>query len=401
MPEVGTPSTSGQTHTSTQEWQSFEIRMRRRRAERCLLRAEIALDAGFEEDARVALDEARRLDWQSPDFDSLKARLDQRRAEEAAQRNARRYRVYAMAAALALTTTAGALLLRGDDIAGTPAPLAATSNPVEAAAPAPRPTIEPPPVAEAAPSVVAEEQLVSTEATAPPIAPPADRTDPSRSRADGADSSRKPEQQDPAVRPAAGETKTNLTLLEALNRNSRLSSEQPRIPDVAVPTSSLPTSQAVPNSVASLGQTAVGSPVSMPDSARVAELPPAPVAPPPAARTTPAPATPPAPPSDAPVRAVLSQYESAYTNLNASAARAVWPGAPRTLERAFDSLETQRVSLGRCDVSMKGPRAQATCSGSYTWEPKVGGGTRSGARTWRFELENAGGVWKITTAEAR
>ena len=31
------------SHTSTAEWQSFEVRMRRRRVERCLIRARIAL----------------------------------------------------------------------------------------------------------------------------------------------------------------------------------------------------------------------------------------------------------------------------------------------------------------------------------------------------------------------
>src|SRR5262245_25168201 len=35
--------------------------MRRRRAERCLLRADVALEAGFVDDAREALEEARRL----------------------------------------------------------------------------------------------------------------------------------------------------------------------------------------------------------------------------------------------------------------------------------------------------------------------------------------------------
>src|SRR6476661_3150423 len=49
------------SHTATGEWQSFELRMRRRRAERLVLRAEVAADAGFPDDARTCLDEARRL----------------------------------------------------------------------------------------------------------------------------------------------------------------------------------------------------------------------------------------------------------------------------------------------------------------------------------------------------
>jgi tRNA uridine 5-carboxymethylaminomethyl modification enzyme len=62
MPDVPTvvPTRGTATsHISTAEWQSFELRMRHRRAQRCLLRAEVALEAGFPGDARAALDEAR------------------------------------------------------------------------------------------------------------------------------------------------------------------------------------------------------------------------------------------------------------------------------------------------------------------------------------------------------
>src|SRR3954467_14961354 len=56
------------SHTATGEWQSFELRMRRRRAERLALRAEMAASAGFEEDARACLAEARSL---APDLPEL------------------------------------------------------------------------------------------------------------------------------------------------------------------------------------------------------------------------------------------------------------------------------------------------------------------------------------------
>src|SRR4051812_43588621 len=49
------------SHTSTGEWQSFESRMRRKRAERLTLRAEIAAEAGCFDDARQCLDEARSI----------------------------------------------------------------------------------------------------------------------------------------------------------------------------------------------------------------------------------------------------------------------------------------------------------------------------------------------------
>jgi hypothetical protein len=88
--------------------------------------------------------------------------------------------------------------------------------------------------------------------------------------------------------------------------------------------------------------------------------------------------------------------------LNASAAHTIYPGVDeRSLERAFESLDSQRVSLGRCSISMNGARAQATCQGSAMWTPKVGGGTQRSARTWRFDLANANGAWTITRADAR
>src|SRR3954467_9307297 len=49
------------SHTSTGEWQSFESRMRRKRAERLALRAEVAAEAGCFDDARQCLDEARSI----------------------------------------------------------------------------------------------------------------------------------------------------------------------------------------------------------------------------------------------------------------------------------------------------------------------------------------------------
>ena len=55
-----------QSHTATQQWQSFEIRMRRRRVERCVLRASVAIEAGVLDDARAALEEVQRLDPHEP-----------------------------------------------------------------------------------------------------------------------------------------------------------------------------------------------------------------------------------------------------------------------------------------------------------------------------------------------
>ena len=64
-----------QSHTATQQWQSFEIRMRRRRVERCVLRASVAIEAGVLDDARAALEEVQRLDPYEPALETLRTQL--------------------------------------------------------------------------------------------------------------------------------------------------------------------------------------------------------------------------------------------------------------------------------------------------------------------------------------
>ena len=62
------------SHTTTNEWQSFEARMRRRRADRFVLRASAALDADVRE-ARDLLDEARAVCPAHPEIQGLTNRL--------------------------------------------------------------------------------------------------------------------------------------------------------------------------------------------------------------------------------------------------------------------------------------------------------------------------------------
>src|SRR5688500_17587779 len=64
-----------QSHTATQQWQSFEVRMRRRRIERCVLRASVAIEAGVLDDAREALEEVQRLHPREPSIETLNAQL--------------------------------------------------------------------------------------------------------------------------------------------------------------------------------------------------------------------------------------------------------------------------------------------------------------------------------------
>lgn len=101
------------------------------------------------------------------------------------------------------------------------------------------------------------------------------------------------------------------------------------------------------------------------------------------------------------VRATLGRYETAYSQLDAESAGAVWPAVDRrALARAFDGLSEQQISLGECSVRVQGQMAEADCRGTATWTPKFGGGSQSKARRWHFELRNLGTSWVITSATA-
>ncbi len=74
-PDFAPGSDVPESHTSTSEWQNFESRMRRRRADRCLLRASAALDADVPDIAQQVLEEARALDPQHPELQEVTGRL--------------------------------------------------------------------------------------------------------------------------------------------------------------------------------------------------------------------------------------------------------------------------------------------------------------------------------------
>src|SRR3954468_19222831 len=97
------------SHTSSGEWQSFEGRMRRRRAERCILRAQVAAEAGCLEDARAALDEARKLAPGLADIDAVEANIFGRGetiVADPASPGARGFFYYAACAAAVLASVA-------------------------------------------------------------------------------------------------------------------------------------------------------------------------------------------------------------------------------------------------------------------------------------------------------
>jgi len=102
------------------------------------------------------------------------------------------------------------------------------------------------------------------------------------------------------------------------------------------------------------------------------------------------------------IRAVLLRYESAYNRLDARAASSVWPGVDQSaLDRAFNSLISQKVSLGLCDITVIGDIGGASCAGKARWEPKVGGGLQTADRHWDFQLRKSADGWKIREIRVR
>jgi hypothetical protein len=114
------------------------------------------------------------------------------------------------------------------------------------------------------------------------------------------------------------------------------------------------------------------------------------------------PVTPPAINETSQVRATLDRFASAYSRLDVDAATGAWPRVNRgALSRAFDGLESQQVSLGTCDVAVRGVTARAACHGTTTWRPKIGGGVHTDPRTWTFDLAKAGTDWQIVNARVQ
>lgn len=95
---------------------------------------------------------------------------------------------------------------------------------------------------------------------------------------------------------------------------------------------------------------------------------------------------------------VLRGYAEASVQLNASAARRLWPSADEgELAAAFDRRRSRQISLDACDISVHGSTADASCTGNATLAD--GDETRPEARQWRFDLRRDGETWRIAHAE--
>jgi hypothetical protein len=102
------------------------------------------------------------------------------------------------------------------------------------------------------------------------------------------------------------------------------------------------------------------------------------------------------------IRAALTQWRTAYSSLDAGAARAVWPSVDaRALERAFQDLKSQDLRFDRCELTVNGGSAQAACRGRAVYVPRFGNQSpKTAPREWTFELEKRDERWTIASARA-
>ena len=108
-------------------------------------------------------------------------------------------------------------------------------------------------------------------------------------------------------------------------------------------------------------------------------------------------------PRSAAVQGVLNRYRDAFSALDPSAAKAVWPSADAiSLGKAFDRLREQQMVLGPCNISVIGARAVASCEGTVRYVPNVGSRSPRVQRgRWDFTLREVGDDWRIETVKAR
>jgi hypothetical protein len=187
------------------------------------------------------------------------------------------------------------------------------------------------------------------------------------------------------------------------------SSSRPRTDTTRTQPNPVPLKAAASEQLSTIAPTAVSAPYAAP----IDSPPPLPRTPPPAQAEAVPSVTDAPPPAVVPlapavvrsdtddVRAVLDRYQTAFSHLDASKAKAIWPSVDeKALGRAFGQLERQEVVLQGCDVMVAGQRAAAECRGRSSYVPRVGNkAARVEARRWAFTLRKIGESWIIEAVD--
>jgi len=354
-PEGASASTPTPPLVSAEGYARFEQRARRRRIDRRAEAAREAIARGRLRDATSAIDEIRDLDPDAPEILWLTAIRD-------AARDSRRARTHwgpqiAAAAAFAAMVLGASWLEQQ--------PRALLSYPMS--------------------------MVAALIATAEPAPVEANGTNGTNGASAANDAIEQPERNTEAVAATSG-------LARVVDTPELKTAAEPLPATTTPPTTNAAEILAAPPPVTTSGPVPAAAP---PPSAVAAEPP---AMPPtiPASREV---ALPPAPQvdEDALIRRTLQQYRTAYDGLDAQSAQAVWPAVnERALARAFDGLESQRLTFDVCEVQVNGDSAFASCRGSARYVAKVGSREpRVEPLVWNFTLRKLGAEWKIESARAQ
>lgn len=103
------------------------------------------------------------------------------------------------------------------------------------------------------------------------------------------------------------------------------------------------------------------------------------------------------------IQAVLGRYQGAFRARGSTVESAVWPTVDRkALSRAFERLEAQRIEFDKCQITVAGRQAVASCDGHTRYVPRVGNRSpRTEARQWTFTLLRHEQEWLIDRVESR
>jgi hypothetical protein len=103
------------------------------------------------------------------------------------------------------------------------------------------------------------------------------------------------------------------------------------------------------------------------------------------------------------IQTVLGQYRTAFRDLDAGAARAIWPSVDaKALGKAFESLERQDLIFNSCQIAVRDVRAVASCDGTARYVPRIGNrDLHDDRRSWEFKLRKIDDVWLIEKVSAR
>ena len=103
------------------------------------------------------------------------------------------------------------------------------------------------------------------------------------------------------------------------------------------------------------------------------------------------------------VRDLLDRYRGAYEQLDARAARRIWPSVDeRRLARAFSDLVSQTLDFEECRIDIDSVRGVATCRGRATYVVRVGKRTpQTQDRSWTFQLQKTDERWAIDSVRAQ